>query len=101
MLLSPTLIIPMTSQSQGLGSWKLELSSSSKAANSNCNSQQQQQSLEDIEKRRNKNLPRLACLLAGCSELKRDSQTNAHGRRRGQDRGPCVVSSHGSLVAEA
>jgi hypothetical protein len=68
-------------------------------------SQQQQQSLKDIEKRRNKNLPRLACLLAcllaGCSELKRDSQTNAHGRRRGQDRGPCVVSSHGSLVAEA
>jgi hypothetical protein len=70
-------------------------------------SQQQQQSLEDIEKRRNKNLPRLACLLAGCSELKRDSQTNAHGRRRrrrrrrGQERGPCVVSSHGSLVAEA
>jgi hypothetical protein len=47
----------LTSQSQGLGSWKLELSSYSKAANSNCNSQQQQ-SLENIEKRRNKNLPR-------------------------------------------
>jgi hypothetical protein len=57
LLLSQTLIIPLTSQSQGLGSWKLELTSSSKAANSNCNSQQQQ-SLENIQKRGNKNLPR-------------------------------------------
>jgi hypothetical protein len=64
MLLSQTPIIPLTSQSQGLGSWKLELSSYSKAANRNCNGQQQQQSLQDIEKRRNKNFPRLACLLA-------------------------------------
>jgi hypothetical protein len=57
LLLSHTPIIPLISQSQGLGSWKLELSSSSKAANGNCNSQQQQ-SLENIETRRNKNLPR-------------------------------------------
>jgi hypothetical protein len=56
LLLSQTLKIPLTSQSLGPGSGKLELSSSSKAANSNCNGQQQ--SLEDIEKRRNKNLPR-------------------------------------------
>jgi len=63
MLLSQTLIIPLTSQKPRSGVLETDLSSS-KAANSNCNSQQQQQSLEGIEKRRNKDLRRLACLLA-------------------------------------